>query len=95
MRDWDVIDSREKDDQYVPPSERSPEKGKELVLVDSQGYKKDIRDKSKFKEFNKFLGFSTASMEKEIAIFFQKLQIKEKIHRKEILERTLFERELK
>ena len=64
--------------------------------MDSLGYKKDIWDKSKFKEFRKFMGFSTTGMEREIVIFFQKLRIKkEKIHIKEILERTLFERDPK
>ena len=64
--------------------------------MDSLGSKKDIWDKSKFEEFNKFLGFSTAGIEREIVIFFQKLRIKiENIHGKEILERMLSERELK
>ena len=64
--------------------------------MDSLGSKKDFWDKSKFKEFYKILGFSMAGMEREIIIFFQKLLIKkEKIHRKEILERMLSERELK
>ena len=56
----------------------------------------DCRDKNKFEEFDRFLGFSTTSMEKEILKFFQSLRSeKGKTLIKESSEKTRSERELK
>ena len=47
-------------------------------------------------KFSHFLGFSTEGLEKEILNFFTKIRKRrEKIHSKELLEKSKFERELK
>ena len=47
-------------------------------------------------KFSQFLGFSTEGLEKEILSFLIKIRKRrEKIHSKELLEKSKFERELK
>ncbi|RVX09648.1 hypothetical protein CK203_012373 [Vitis vinifera] len=53
-------------------------------------------EESGLARFSKFLGFSTEGLEKEILNFLTKIRKrKEKIHSKELLEKSKFERELK
>ena len=70
--------------------------GTELIQSHPNDSEMTEWDKNKFEVFSKFLGFFTLGMEKEIAKFFNNLRSKrEKIHSKEALENTRFERELK
>ena len=51
----------------------SNERGLNLVVTHQVEERADSWNKSKFEEFNKFLGFSSAEMERDITIFFQNL----------------------
>ena len=51
----------------------SKERGLDLVVAHQVEERTDSWNKSKFEEFNKFLGFSTTEMERDITIFFQNL----------------------
>ena len=55
----------------------------------------DLWSKSKFEEFSKFLGFSTASFEPDIMLFQEIQNKREKFLGKAIVENTKFVRELK
>ena len=52
--------------------EGGKERGLDLVVVHQVEEGVDSWNKSKFEEFNKFLGFSTVEMERDITIFFPK-----------------------
>ena len=70
------------DDTYAAQVERSEPEGKWEV--------------SGLARFSQFLGFPTEGLKKEILNFFNQNQKKrEKIHSKELLEKSKFERELK
>ena len=53
--------------------EGAKERGLDLVVAHQVEESADIWNKSKFEEFIKFLGFSTAGMERDITNFFQNL----------------------
>ena len=58
--------------------------------------KEEKWEESSLEKFNQFLGFSTEGLEKEILSFLIKIRKRrEKIHSKELLEKSKFERELK
>ena len=83
--------------ESVGPSSVKPrEKRLEMVPSRKDSCNPDCWDKNKFEEFDRFLGFSTTSMEKEILKFFQSLRSdKGKTLIKESSEKTRSERELK
>ena len=63
---------------------------------DIRSEKEDRWEESSLAKFNHFLGFSTEGLEKEILSFLIKIRKKrERIHSKELLEKSKFERELK
>ena len=58
--------------------------------------KEDRWEESSLAKFSHFLGFSTEGLEKEILSFLIKIRKRrERIHSKELLEKSKFERELK
>ena len=58
--------------------------------------KEDIWEERSLAKFSHFLGFSTEGLEKEILNFLVKIRKRrEKIHSKELMEKSKFERELK
>ena len=58
--------------------------------------KEEKWEESNLAKFNQFLGFSTEGLDKEILSFLIKIRKRrEKIHSKELLEKSKFERELK
>ena len=79
-----------------PSSVEPREKRLEMVPSRKDSCNPNCWDKNKFEEFNRFLGFSTTAMEKEILKFFQSLRSeKGKTLIKESSEKTRSERELK
>ena len=79
------------------------DKGREMEGVgdidDAQVERSELEgnwEESGLARFNKFLGFPTEGLEKEILNFLTKIRKRrEKIHSKELLEKSKFERELK
>ncbi|RVW92687.1 hypothetical protein CK203_041610 [Vitis vinifera] len=75
--------------------------GKVLRLVHSEpnvgkGWEEENWEESELAKFSKFLGFSIEGMEKEILEFMIKIRKRrEKVHNKNMLEKSRFERELK
>ena len=75
--------------------------GKVLRLVHSvpnvgKGWEEENWEESELAKFSKFLGFSTEGLEKEILEFMIKIRKRrEKVHSKNMLEKSRFERELK
>ena len=75
--------------------------GKELCLVQSlpregKGWEEDSWEESDLAKFSKFLGFSIEGLEKEILDFLVKIRKRrERVHNKNLLENSKFERELK
>ena len=75
--------------------------GKELCLVQSlpregKGWEEDSWEESDLAKFSKFLGFSTEGLEKEILDFLVKIRKRrERVHNKNLLEKSKFTRELK
>ncbi|KAL6323372.1 hypothetical protein AAG906_038643 [Vitis piasezkii] len=75
--------------------------GKELRLAqsmprDGKGWEEESWEESELAKFSKFLGFSTEGLEKEILEFMIKIRKRrEKVHSKNLLEKSKFERELK
>ncbi|RVW82363.1 hypothetical protein CK203_045126 [Vitis vinifera] len=62
----------------------------------TENEKEDLWEEGSLAKFSQFLGFSTEGLEKEILCFLTKIRKRrEKIHSKELLEKTKFERELK
>ncbi|RVX23652.1 Transposon TX1 uncharacterized 149 kDa protein [Vitis vinifera] len=62
----------------------------------TENEKEDLWEEGSLAKFSQFLGFSTEGLEKEILSFLIKIRKRrEKIHSKELLEKTKFERELK
>ena len=64
------------------------EEGLELLPILEDVCCLDFWNKSKFKDFSKFIGFSTTKMEKDILKFFQKLSRSKIIINKELSEKT-------
>ena len=63
---------------------------------DTENEKEDPWEECSLAKFSQFLGFSTEGLEKEILSFLIKIRKRrEKIHSKELLEKSKFERELK
>ncbi|KAL6314901.1 hypothetical protein AAG906_029119 [Vitis piasezkii] len=63
---------------------------------DSENEKEDLWEDCSLAKFSQFLGFSTEGLESEILNFSIKIRKRrEKIHSKELLEKSKFERELK
>ena len=63
---------------------------------DSENEKEELWEDCSLAKFSQFLGFSTEGLEREILNFLTKIRKRrEKIHNKELLEKTKFERELK
>ena len=63
---------------------------------DTEKEKEEIWEECSLAKFSQFLGFSTEGLEKEILNFLIKIRKRrEKIHSKELLEKSKFERELK
>ena len=83
------------------PSACKESSGKELRLVqsmphDGKGWEEESWEESELAKFSKFLGFSTEGLEKEILEFMIKIRKRrEKVHSKNLLEKSKFERELK
>ena len=83
------------------PSDCKDSCGKELRLAqsmprDGKGWEKESWEESELAKFSKFLGFSTEGLEKEILDFLIKIQKRrEKVHNKNLLKKSKFERELK
>ena len=83
------------------PSACKESSGKELRLAhsmprDGNGWEEESWEESELAKFSKFLGFSTEGLEKEILEFLIKIQKRrEKVHSKNLLEKSKFERELK
>ncbi|RVX02242.1 hypothetical protein CK203_028314 [Vitis vinifera] len=79
------------------------DKGREMEVVgdidDAQVVRSELEgnwEESGLARFSKFLGFPTEGLEKEILNFLTKIRKRrEKIHSKELLEKSKFERELK
>uniref|UniRef100_F6HN50 Uncharacterized protein n=1 Tax=Vitis vinifera TaxID=29760 RepID=F6HN50_VITVI len=79
------------------------DKGREMegagVIEDAQIVRSELEgnwEESGLARFSKFLGFPTEGLEKEILNFLTKIRKRrEKIHSKELLEKSKFERELK
>ena len=79
------------------------DKGREMEGVgdidDAQVVRSELEgnwEESGLARFSKFLGFPTEGLEKEILNFLTKIRKRrEKIHSKELLEKSKFERELK
>ncbi|XP_034693028.1 uncharacterized protein LOC117919862 [Vitis riparia] len=75
--------------------------GKELCLVHSmprerKGWEEESWEESELAKFRKFLEFSIEGLEKEILDFLVKIRKrKERVHNKNLLEKSKFERELK
>ena len=75
--------------------------GKELCLVQSmpregKRWEEDSLEESDLAKFSEFLGFSTKGLEKEILDFLVKIRKRrERVHNKNLLEKSKFERELK
>ncbi|RVW72256.1 hypothetical protein CK203_054948 [Vitis vinifera] len=66
------------------------------VSQDTENEKEDPWEECSLAKFSQFLGFSTEGLEKEILSFLIKIRKRrEKIHSKELLEKSKFERELK
>ncbi|RVW88421.1 hypothetical protein CK203_043840 [Vitis vinifera] len=66
------------------------------VSQDTENEKEDPWEECSLAKFSQFLGFSTEGLEKEILSFLIKIRKRrEKIHNKELLEKSKFERELK
>ena len=62
----------------------------------TENEKEELWEECSLVKFSQFLGFSTEGIEKEILNFLTKIRKRrEKIHSKELLEKTKFERELK
>ena len=63
---------------------------------DTENEKEDLWEDCSLAKFSQFLGFSTEGLEKERLNFLIKIRKRrEKIHNKELLEKSKFERELK
>ena len=63
---------------------------------DNENEKEELWEECDLAKFNQFLGFSTKGLEREILNFLTKIRKRrEKIHSKEFLEKSKFERELK
>ena len=83
------------------PSDCKESYGKELRLAqsmprDGKGWEEESWEESELAKFSKFMGFSTEGLEKEILDFLIKIRkIREKVHNKNLLEKSKFERELK
>ena len=83
------------------PSDCKDSSGKELRLAqsmprDGKGWEEESWEESELAKFSKFLGFSTEGLEKEILEFLIKIRKRrEKVHSKNLLEKSKFERELK
>ena len=61
-----------------------------------KGWEEESWEESELAKFSKFLGFSTEGLEKEILEFMIKIRKRrEKVHSKNMLEKSRFERELK
>ena len=75
--------------------------GDELCLVcivphEARGWEEVNWEDSELARFNKFLGFSTKGLEKDILDFLVKIRKKrERVHSKVLLDKSKFERELK
>ena len=80
---------------------RDKARGKEGIAGASgsqvtENEKEELWEECSLAKFSQFLGFSTEGIEKEILNFLTKIRKRrEKIHSKELLEKTKFERELK
>ena len=89
---WDLMEG---------PSDCKDSCGKELrlaqsMLRDGKGWEEESWEESELAKFSKFMGFSTEGLEKEILDFLIKIRkIREKVHNKNLLEKSKFERELK
>ena len=83
------------------PSACKESSGKEMRLAqsmprDGKGWEEECWEESELAKFSKFLGFSTEGLEKEILEFMFKIRKRrEKVHSKNLLEKSKFERELK
>lgn len=65
-------------------------------LQEARNEKEDRWEESSLAKFSHFLGFSTEGLEKEILNFLIKIRKRqERIHSKELMEKSKFERELK
>ena len=63
---------------------------------EGRGWEEASWEESDLARFNKFLGFSTEGVEKDILEFLVKIRKRrEKVHSKTLLEKSRFERELK
>ena len=82
-------------------SDSIEESKEELCLARSmpqegKGWEEASREESDLARFNKFLGFSTEGLEKDILEFVVKIKKRrERVHSKTLLEKSRFERELK
>ena len=77
------------------------ESGEELCLASAmplevRGWEETSWEENDLARFNKFLGFSTEGLEKDILEFLVKIRKRrERVHSKTLLEKSKFERELK
>ena len=66
------------------------------ILQEVRTEKEDRWEESSLARFSHFLGFSTEGLEKEISNFLIKIRKRrERMHSKELMEKSRFERELK
>ncbi|RVW45034.1 Transposon TX1 uncharacterized 149 kDa protein [Vitis vinifera] len=89
---WDMVEFN-KDPNLVRGVEWNTER---TEFQEARREKEDRWEESSLAKFSHFLGFSTEGLEKEILNFLVKIRKRrEKIHSKELMEKSKFERELK
>ncbi|RVW81975.1 hypothetical protein CK203_033245 [Vitis vinifera] len=89
---WDMVEFN-KDPNLVRGVEWNTER---IEFQEARREKEDRWEESSLAKFSHFLGFSTKGLEKEILNFLVKIRKRrEKIHSKELMEKSKFERELK
>ncbi|RVW67586.1 hypothetical protein CK203_063027, partial [Vitis vinifera] len=89
---WDLVEFN-KDPNLARGVEWNSER---TELQEARSEKEDRWEESSLAKFSHFLGFSTEGLEKEILNFLIKIRKRrERIHSKELMEKSKFERELK
>ena len=89
---WDMVEFN-KDPNLVRGVEWNTER---TEFQEARREKEDRWEESSLAKFSHFLGFSTEGLEKEILNFLVKIRKRrERIHSKELMEKSKFERELK
>ena len=100
---YEACNERSNGCKELEANKSSSEKGRGMVgvgdIYDTQAERSEPEGKweeSGLAKFSQFLGFPTEGLEKEILNFLTKIRKRrEKIHSKELLEKSKFERELK